>query len=180
MSFFRWLFSDWQRNRYFQSPSAASYFLRSYGRCRLSLILLNSLLDRASYHCLNCGGWDHISLSWLTSSWMGDSWLGGSWLGNSCLRNRWLALCWLSDAWLHKSWLSDTWLNESWLGDSWLSDSWLNDSWLRKSRLADCKLSRFCRFELVVLDSLHRLHFSIKESSFYLSSFYKRILSARE
>lgn len=163
MSFFCWLFSDWLRNHYFQSSSAAFYFLHSYDQCWLSLILLSSLLNCASYHCLNCREWDHISLSWLISFWVSDFWLSSSWLSNFCLRNHWLTHCWLSDIWLHKFWLSDIWLNES-----WLSDFWLNNSWLRKSWLTDCKLSCFCCFELIILNSLHCLHFSVKEFSFCL------------
>lgn len=44
------------------------YCLCSHDRCRLSLILLKGLLNRAGYHCLNCGGREHISLSCLSDS----------------------------------------------------------------------------------------------------------------
>ena len=146
------------------------YCLCSDDRCRLSLILLKSLLDRTGYHCLNCGGRDHISLSWLSDSWLcgscrGNSclsncWLGcsclrGGWLGCTCLRGGWLGCsylrggylvyCRLSDAWLSECWLAVSWLNKSLLrkyrlNESWLSDSWLNKSLLRESWLGEAWL----------------------------------------
>lgn len=112
-----WLFSDRLRTSYSKFPSASSYSLCSHGRCQLSLKSLNCLLDSAGYHCLNCRGRNHISLSWLSDSW----------LGCSCLRDGRLAHFWLSDTLLSESWLSDTWLRNSRLAYCCLNHSWLDD-----------------------------------------------------
>ena len=97
----------------FEFRSGLHSILSSHRRCRLALILLNGLLDRIGYQCLDRGRRDHVGLIGLSNASLRECWLGCTRLRDGRLAHCRKAL--LNSLWLHHAWLRNSRLIHKWL-----------------------------------------------------------------